>query len=228
MQAALDTQHHLIVAHEVTNVGSDRHHLAHMARQAKAAMGAEALTMLADRGYYAGEEILECERTGITPLVPKPLTSPAKAEGRFGKPDFVYEPEDDTYRCPAGERLTRHFAFVERGMTIHVYCTNRCLGCALKAQCTTGKERRIRRWEHEAVLEAMEERLRQRPEAMQVRQCTVEHAFGTLKGWMGATHFLTKGLKTTAAEMSLHVLAYNLKRVIGILGVQPLLAGIRA
>jgi hypothetical protein len=122
VQAALDTQHHLIVAHEVTNVGPDRHHLAPMASQAKAAMGAEGLTVLADRGDYAGEEILACDQAGITPLVPKPLTAPAKAEGRFGKQDFVYEPEDDTDRCPAGERLTRHFAFVERGMTIHVYC----------------------------------------------------------------------------------------------------------
>jgi transposase len=227
VQAALDTQNHLIVAHEVTNRGSDRHHLATMANQAKTAMGAEALTVLADRGYYAGEKILECERTGITALVPKPLTSPAKAEGRFGKQDFVYEADDDTYRCPAGEKLTRRFASVEKGMTIHVYWTTRCAGCALKAQCTTGRERRIRRWKHEAVLDAMEERLRARPDAMQVRKSTVEHAFGTLKGWMGATHFLTKGLKTTAAEMALHVLAYNMKRVIGILGVQPLLAGIR-
>jgi transposase len=155
------------------------------------------------------------------------LTSPAKAEGRFGKQDFTYEPEDNTYRCPAGEKLTRRFASIEKGMTIHVYWTTRCASCALKAQCTTGRERRIRRWEHEAMLDAMEERLRARPDAMQVRKSTVEHAFGTLKGWMGATHFLTKGLKSTAAEMSLHVLAYNMKRVIGLLGVQPLLAGSR-
>ena len=227
VQAALDTQHHLIVAHEVTNVGPDRHHLTSMASQAQDALQTEELTVLADRGYYAGEEILSCTRAGITPLVPKPLTSPAKAEGRFGKQDFVYEPENDTYRCPAGEKLTRRFASVEKGMTIHVYWTTRCANCALKAQCTTGRERRIRRWEHEAVLDAMEERLRARPDAMQVRKSTVEHVFGTLKGWMGATHFLTKGLKTTAAEMALHVLAYNLKRVIGILGVRPLLAGIR-
>ncbi len=227
VQAALDTKHHLVAAHEVTNVGPDRHHLVAMAGQAKAAMKADALTVLADRGYYTGEEILACTRAGMTPLVPKPLTSPAKAEGRFGKQDFVYEPEDDTYRCPAGEKLIRRFASLEKGMTIHVYWTTRCANCALKAQCTTGRERRIRRWEHEAVLDAMEKQLRARPDAMQVRKSTVEHVFGTLKGWMAATHFLTKGLKTTAAEMALHVLAYNMKRVIGILGVQALLAGIR-
>jgi Transposase DDE domain len=227
VQAALDTKHHLVVAHEVTNAGSDRHHLVAMAGQVKAVMESDALTVLADRGYYTGEEILACTRVGITPLVPKPLTSPAKAEGRFGKQDFVYEPDDDTYRCPAGEKLIRRFASVEKGLTIHVYWTNRCADCALKAQCTTGRERRIRCWEHEAVLDAVEAKLRARPEAMQIRKSTVEHAFGTLKDWMGATHFLTKGLKTTAAEMALHVLAYNMKRVISLLGVEPLLAGIR-
>jgi transposase len=163
VQAVLDTEHHLIVTHEVINVGPDRHHLARMARQAKAALGAEALTGLADRGYYDGQEIRTCDQVGITPLVPKPLTSPAKAEGRFGKQDFTSEPDDDTDRCPAGERLTRRFASVEKGLTLHVSFTNRCSGCALKAQCTTGKERRIKRWEHEAVLDTMQERLRQRP-----------------------------------------------------------------
>jgi hypothetical protein len=155
------------------------------------------------------------------------MAGQVKAEGRFGKQDFVYEPEDDIYRCPAGEKLTWRFASVEKGMTLHVYFSTRCSGCALKAQCTTGKERRIRRWEHEAVLDAMEAQLQTRPDAMQVRKSTVEHVFGTLKGWRGATPFLTKGLKTTAAEMALHVLAYNMKQVIGILGVQPLLTGIR-
>jgi transposase len=212
VQAALDTRHHLGVAHEVTNAGSDRHHLVAMAGQVKGGMEADALTVLADRGYDTGEQILACTRAGITPLVPKPLTAPAKAEGRFGKQDFVYEPDDDTYRCPAGETLIRRFASVEKGLTIHVSWATRCADCALKAPCTTGRELRIRRWEHEAV---------------QIRNSTVEHAFGTLKGWMGATHFLTKGLKTTAAERALHVLAYNMKRVISVLGVKPLLAGIR-
>ncbi len=113
-------------------------------------------------------------------------------------------------------------------MTLHVYWTTRCSGCAPKAQCTPAGSGGSHAKRHEAVLDAMEAKLRARPDAMQVRKSTVEHVFGTLKGGMGATHFLTKGLKTTAAEMSLHVLAYNLKRVIGILGVQPLLAEIRA
>jgi len=97
----------------------------------------------------------------------------------------------------------------------------------MKAQCTTGKERRVKRWEHEAVLEAMQARLDRDPDKMRVRRQTVEHPFGTIKSWMGSTHFLTKTLDRVSAEMSLHVLAYNLKRVMQLLGVGPLLEAMR-
>jgi transposase len=227
VQAAVDVQHHLIVAHEVTNVGSDRAQLSGMAKQAQTAMDAEALDAIADRGYYTGEEILDCERAGITPYVPKPLTSGAKAAGRFGKQDFIYIAEDNAYRCPAGERLPWRFTSVEDGKTLHAYFTSACLTCLLKSQCTTGKERRIRRWEHEDVLDAMQDRLDRAPDTMRIRRQTVEHPFGTIKAWMGATHFLTRTLARVSTEMSLHVLAYNLKRVIAILGVVPLIAAIR-
>jgi transposase len=228
VQAAVDAQHHLIVAHEVTNVGSDRSQLARMAGQAKAAMGTEALDVIADRGYFKGEEILACGQIGVTPFVPKALTSGAKAHGRFGKQDFVYHPEDNTYRCPAGERLTWRYDSIEKGMTLHVYWTTKCDGCAIKAQCTTGDWRRLKRWEHEAVLDAMQDRLDRTPNAMKIRKQTVEHPFGTIKSWMGSTHFLTKTLPNVRTEMSLHVLAYNLKRVIAILGVIPLMEAMRA
>src|ERR1019366_862986 len=218
----------LIVAHEVTNHGSDRAQLSNMAGQAKAAMGVEALDVLADRGYFSGEEVLACEPLGVTPYVPKPLTSGSKAKGRFGKQDFVYVAEDDTYRCPAGETLTRRFTSVEDGMNLYVYGTDRCAGCALKSRCTSGKQRRIKRWEHEAVIDAMQDRLDRSPNAMRIRRATLEHAFGTLKAWMGATHFRTKTLEKVKTEMSLHVLAYNLKRVIAILGAQPLMQAMRA
>jgi transposase len=227
VQAAVDAKHHLIVAHEVTNIGSDRAQLSTMAQQAREAGGYETLTVLADRGYFKGEEILACEQAGMTPLVPKPLTSGAKAKGRFGKQDFVYIPEDDVYRCPAGERLTWRFNRVEDGQLLRHYWTTACQRCAIKARCTTGKERRVKRWEHEAVIDAMQQRLDQAPEAMRIRRQTVEHPFGTLKAWMGATHFLTRGLKRVSTEMSLQVLAYNLKRVISILGVAGLLEAIR-
>jgi hypothetical protein len=228
VQTAVDAEHHLIVAHEVTNVGNDRAQLARMAGEAKAAMGVEALEVLADRGYFSGQEVRACEPLGVTPLVPKPLTSGAKARGRFGKQDFIYRPDEDIYRCPAGESLTRRFTALEDGMNIHIYWTSSCAGCPLKGQCASGKERRIRRWEHEAVIDAMQARLDARPDAMRIRRATVEHPFGTLKAWMGATHFKTRTLDRVRTEMSLHVLAYNLKRLIAILGPQPLMAAIRA
>ncbi len=228
VQTAVDTQHHLIVAHDVTNVGHDRDQLSYMAGQAKAAMGVEALDVLADRGYFKGEEVLACEPLGVTPYVPKPLTSGSKAAGRFGKQDFVYIPEEDAYRWPADQRLTWRFTSAEKGMTLHSYWTSKCAECPLKIQCTTGKERRIKRWEHEAVIDAMQDRLDRAPKSMRVRRATVEHPFSTLKAWMGATHFKTRTLEKVRTEMSLHVLAYNLKRVIAILGAQPLMEAMRA
>jgi transposase len=228
VQAAVDARHHLIVAHEVTNTGHDRDQLSGMAGQAKAAMGLQALDVLADRGYFDGEEVLACEAIGVTPYVPKPLTSGSKAKGRFGKQDFVYLADDDVYRCPAGQTLTRRFTSVEDGMNLYVYWTAKCAGCPLKNRCTSGKERRIKRWEHEAVIDAMQERLDRRPDAMRIRRATVEHPFGTLKAWMGATHFKTRTLDKVRTEMSLHVLAYNLKRVVAMLGPQSLVEAIRA
>ena len=180
-----------------------------MGAQAKAEMDVEDLDVLAERGYFSGEEVLAREPLGVTPYVPKPLTSGAKAKGRFGKQDFTYRPE--TYRCPAGETLTRRFTSVEDGMDLHVYWTTRCADYPLKPHRTSGRERRIKRWEHEAVIEAMQARLDRKPDAMRIRRATVEHTFGTLKAWMGATHFKTRTLEKVRTEMSLHVLAYNLK-----------------
>jgi len=228
VQAAVDAKQHLSVAHEVTNTGHDRDQLSGMAGQAKAAMGLQALDVLADRGYFDGEEVLACEGIGVTPYVPKPLTSGAKAKGRFGKQDFVYLADDDVYRCPARQTLTRRFTSVEDGMNLDVYWTTKCAGCPLKSRCTSGKQRRIKRWEHEAVIDAMQERLDRRPDAMRIRRATVEHPFGTLKAWMGATHFKTRTLDKVRTEMSLHVLAYNLKRIVAMLGPQSLIEAIRA
>lgn len=229
VQAVVDAEHHLVVAHEVTNQGYDRNQLTNMALQAKAATGAEDLTVLADRGYFSGAEILACEQAGVTPYVPRPLTSGAKADGRFGKQDFVYLPQENAYRCPSGQTLPWHMTSVENGLTLHRYWDlASCRACALKPQCTPAKERRISRWEHEEVLETMQRRLDREPRAMRIRRQTVEHVFGTLKAWMGATHFKTRRLKNVSAEMSLQVLAYNLKRVIAILGVRPLIAAMQA
>jgi transposase len=228
VQAAVDTKNHLIVTHEVTNVGTDRCQLSNMAEQARTEMGVETLDAVADRGYYEGEEIKACEDSGITVTLPKPQTSGAKAAGRFGKQDFVYVAADDVYRCPAGERLTYRYTNIEDGKTLRRYWTGTCKTCALKTQCTTGTERRITRWEHETVLEKVQDRLDRNPAAMGVRRQTVEHPFGTIKCWMGWTHFLTKRLPKVATEMALNVLAYNMKRVMMIMGVGGLLEAMRA
>jgi transposase len=226
VQVAVDTEHHLIVTHEVTNSGSDRAQLANMAKQAKAVLKAETIEAVADRGYFSSPEILECHEAGITVTLPKPLTSGAKSEGRFGKQDFVYLPEEDVYRCPAGERLPYRYTNEEDGKVLRRYWTTACPNCSLKAQCTTGPQRRITRWEHEHLLEAVQQRLDANPQAMRQRRETVEHPFGTIKARMGATHFLTKTLPKVAAEMALSVLAYNLTRVMNIVGIKPLMAAL--
>ena len=228
VQTAVDTKHHLIITHEVTNIGTDRSQLASVAKEAKATLETQSLDVVADRGYFSSEEILACAEAGITVTLPKPMTSNSKAEGRFGKQDFRYLAEQDVYICPARERLTYHFTNEENGLILRRYWTNACQNCAIKHDCTTGKQRRITRWEHEHVLEAVQRRLDQHPEKMRQRRETVEHPFGTLKARMGATHFLMKTLPRVAAEMALHVLAYNLTRVMNILGIQPLLAAMRA
>ena len=226
VQAAVDTENHLIVAHEVTNVGTDRSQLANMAAQAKAALHTDKLEAVADRGYFKGEEILACDETGITVTLPKPQTSGAKSEGRFGKQDFVYRPTEDVYRCPAGETLKYYYTNEENGQQMRNYWTNACRTCPIKTQCTTSAQRRIKRWEHEHVVEAVQKRLDKNPQAMRVRRETVEHPFGTLKMRMGATHFLCKTLPKVATEMALCVLGYNLTRVMNIVGVEKLMEAI--
>ena len=228
VQTAVDTEHHLIVAHEVTNIGSDRSQLTNTATAAKEALGVDELEAVADRGYFNGEEIKACDDAGITVTLPKPMTSGAKSEGRFGKQDFVYLAEENAYRCPAGEKLIYHYTNEENGQTLHRYWTNACRTCALKAKCTEGNERRITRWEHEAVVEAVQKRLDANPGAMRTRRETVEHPFGTMKMRMGATHFLCKTLPKVATEMALCVLTYNFTRVLNIFGVEKMMEAIAA
>ena len=207
VQVAVETEHHLIVTHEVTNSGSDRAQLANMGRQAREALGVDKLEAVADRGYYNSTEIKACDDAGIAVTLPKPMTSGAKSDGRFGKQDFVYNAAEDVYRCPAGEKLAYRMTTEQDGKMMRRYWTNACPNCLLKSKCTTGNERRIPRWEHEHVLEAAQKRLDENPQAMRARRETVEHPFGTLKMRMGTTHFLMKRLPKVATEMALHVLA---------------------
>jgi transposase len=228
VQTAVDTKNHLIVTHEVTNEGSDRHQLKKMAEAAREALGTKKLTAIADRGYYSGQEIKACDDAGMVPLIPKNFTSTSRADGRYDKSDFVYVRRRDAYRCPAGEYAIRRFTSIEKGMAIYKYWSSACPNCALRSKCTTSKYRRIGRWEHEEVLEKMQARLDRDPSRMQLRRQTAEHPFGTIKSWMGATHFLCRTLPKVSAEMSLHVLAYNLKRVMRIMGTSGLVQALHA
>nr|WP_316641979.1 IS1182 family transposase [uncultured Roseateles sp.] len=220
VQTAVDTKNHLIVAHEVTNNGSDRAQLSAIALAARDAMGKRRLKAIADRGYYSGLGLKACEDAGIAALVPKPMTSNARAEGRFDKSDFIYIARADEYQCLAGQRAIRRFSREEDGLQISVYWSSACPACPTKAQCTPSEYRRIRRWEHEDVVDRVQQRLDRMPTAMTVRKSTIEHVFGTLKHWMGWTHFLMRGIQNVSTEMSLSVLAYNFKRVLSILGFE--------
>jgi hypothetical protein len=231
VQSAVEADNHLIVAHEVTNQFNDHSQLSPMAIAAKDAMAVDELDAVADRGYFKGEEVLACDEAGITVYVPRPTTSNNKAKGLYDTEDFRYVCEDHEYECPAGERLPYRSKRIERGQWQLRYWCSHCGSCALKPKCTTGKDRRVTRWVREDVLDAMRERIDRHPHMMRLmrlRRDTVEHPFGTLKRWMGAERFLMKGLHNVGTEMSLQVLAYNMKRVINILGVAGLLRALYA
>ena len=228
VQTAVDAAHHLIVAHEVTNQGNDRDFLSPMANKARAEMGVEELEVVADRGYYKGEQIKASEEAGVSVYIPKSRTSGNRARGLYDKSDFRYLPQEDAYRCPVGDTLIWRQTTKEKGQNLHRYWSSNCQTCRLKSKCTTGKQRRVTRWEHEDILDRVERRLARDPGKMRTRCQTVEHPFGTLKHWMGATHFQMITLEHVGTEMSLHVLAYNLKRVMNIMGVGSLIEAIKA
>ena len=223
VQSAVDAKHHLIVAHNVSKIGSDRRQLSTMAQQAKDVLGTNKLTVVADKGYYNGDEIRACEKNDIVAYIAKPKTSPNKAKGYFDRSRFKYIKQDDEYECPAGERLTYRTTSNEQGKEIRRYWRSACGSCAIKSQCTNGKERRVRRWVHEDVLERAAKRLRRRPEVMLARRSLVEHPFGTLKSWTNANHFLTKRLSGVSTETSLQILAYNMKRAINLVGTKKIM-----
>ena len=194
----------------------------------KDALEKETLTVVADKGYYKGEEVVACVAAGITPIMPKCLTSGNKANGLLDKRHFVYDANSNTYQCPAGEMLIERFRTLEKGKNLIAYWSSNCKSCALKPSCTTSGQRRIKRWENEAVLDQMQSNLENMPDAMKIRRCTIEHTFGTLKHWVGASHFLMKTKAHVSTEMSLHVLAYNMKRVISIMGSVALMKAMAA
>lgn len=228
VQTAVDSKHHLIVEQDVTNEGLDNHQLLLMAQSAKQMLDQRELQVVTDMGYYNQEELKQCAEAGVTAYVSKPIVSKNTARGLFGKEKFVYEPDGDCYRCPRGERLTFRFQSRERKQKkFRYYWTTACLGCPIKAQCTTNKKfRRLKRWEYEAILEQIEQRVRANPGIMKLRQQIVEHPFGTIKFWHDQRHFLMRRLEKVKGEFSLSTLAYNIKRAIDVLGVRALVAAL--
>ena len=224
VQTAVDEKHHLIVSHEVTNATTDRRQLDKMGKQAKRVLRTKKLKVVADAGYYEGQAIVDCYGAQITALVPKTDTTNRKAKGQYTKADFNYDAEHNEYVCPAGERLRYRFDSVEKGKRLWVYERYGCSSCALQAQCTTAAAKRLKRWEHEDILVKAEAELKKHPDAMRQRKALVEHPFSTLKQAMGSTHFLMRRLPNVKAEMSLHVLAYNMKRAINVLGAAKIMA----
>ncbi|MDQ3697163.1 MAG: IS1182 family transposase [Gemmatimonadota bacterium] len=227
VQTAVDDKHKLIVANDVTNAPTDRAELSTMASAANAVLAATDLNVIADMGYYSGPEVVTCLNAGITPTLPRPLSSANAKHGLYTKEDFAYDAARDEYRCPAGATLTYRFSTIEQGRGMRYYSTSACGRCAIKARCTRNKDaRRITRWEQEAILEAMERRLKANPELGRRRKAIVEHPFGTMKRGMDQGYFLLRGLYKVRAEFSLTVLAYNLKRVINIVGVPRMVAAL--
>ena len=230
VQSAVETKHHLIVAHEVTNT-PDRGHLCSTAVKAQVAVGRKNITVLADKGYYSGPDIKDTMDAGMTVLVPKGDTSGSEKKGIFNRSKFHYDAEQDTYICPAGQELSYRLTSHEKGLAIRKYSagTGTCRTCQLKPQCSNSKQpRRISRWVHQGSLDQMEDLKQSLPDSMLIRKQTVEHPFGTIKSWMGATHFLTRGFENVRTEMNLHVLAYNLKRMIKIFGAQELIRAMQS
>jgi len=227
VQIGVDSKHKLIVEHKVTNAVTDQGQLASMALRTKETLGVESLDVVADKGYYDGQQVKACEEEGIRPYISKPQTSANKKRGLYTKADFTYDAEGNIYRCPHGAELTFRFETEEKGRHIRYYATTACRDCPFKEQCTRNKRgRRITRWVDEHILEAMAQRVQERPDIMKERQAIVEHPFGTMKRAMQQGYFLLRGLVKVAAEMSLTVLAYNIKRVITILGVEKMIAAL--
>ena len=224
VQIAVDEKNKLIVAGNVTNDVTDINSLSEIAIEAKDILGSGKIDAVSDMGYYNGSEIKRVIEEGITPYIAKPDTSANTKLGLYGKKKFKYDSDKDCYICPAGEQLPFRFDTVEKGRHIKYYWNSKCKACSLKSKCTRSKDyRRITRWVDEDILDEMKRRVDAHPEMMFKRKCIVEHPFGTLKRSMNQGYFLTKGLSNVKVEFSLSVLAYNIKRVINIMGVKAMI-----
>ena len=230
VQTAVDTKHHLIVSHDIDKA-ADRGQLTSVAKQVQQAMNKKDITVLADKGYFSRLDIKASHDLGITANVPQTDTSGSARKGIFNKSLFRYDKDKDVYICPAGETLQNRFRATEKGVEQDIYFNNiACSHCEIRAKCTQSKKdpRRMRRWIHEPIIDAMQKRLDDNRDIPVLRKQTVEHPFGTIKMWMGAQHFLMTRKHNVLTEMSIHVLAYNLKRMMSIMGVTGLISAMTA
>lgn len=222
VQIAVDSKHKLIVANEVTSAGSDRGQLANIASQAKETLSVENLEATVDMGYYDCADVKQCEEQGITVYMQKPPLGEMK-KGKFTKDDFTYNAEKDLYICPAGEELGSKGKGIEKGRQMKYYTTEACGTCVKRSQCTEGAKRRIKRLVDEEIMEQMAARVRAGPDRLRLRKGLVEHPFGTIKRAMGQGYFLMRGKSKVGTEMSMTVMAYNMKRIINIVGVRKMI-----
>jgi transposase len=228
VQIAVDSKHKLIIDSDVSNEETDLHQLARMAIRSREVLEKEYLEVVADAGYFKSEEIKQCSDHQITCYVPEPKKSQNKKKGLFTDKDFQYDASRDVYRCPAEAVLPRKGTVMKGNRMVVTYVGMGCHSCSLRTRCTKNKAggRRMYRWIHENVLDALRMRLKENPDKLQRRKELAEHPFGTIKFWMGYGSFLMRGLKKVTTEISLSVMAFNLKRALTILGLPALLAAV--
>jgi transposase len=229
VQIAVDTKHKLIVEQQVTNQVLDMGLLTETAEPAKEILGIETIDVVADKGCFKIEDIEACEKAGMQPYVSRPQRGPSVRAGFFRKDEFKYDPETDSFTCPAGQRLTPYSSSALRQLKKINYANRKaCRDCPLRARCTDNQFRTVSRLENEAVLDRMQERLAKRPEVLNQRRETVEHPFGSIKQWMNQGAFLMRGLEKVRGEFSLTALAYNLRRVLNLIVFDKLMAAVKA
>lgn len=219
VQTAVDAEHALIVAQQVTEEGTDNRSLLPMAQAAKEAVGNPPLLhVVADAGYSNGEQAEACEAQGIVPHVPANRAVNNHGDGKlFDRSEFHYEEKTDTFRCPANQTLTRKQLSRKDRAVYYAGNAAICGACAMKARCTDGAQRLVSRHLHEGALQRMQSRAT--PEAMRLRRSTVEHPFAALKYHIfGHPRFLLRGRQGAQAEISLATIVYNLKRMRAVLG----------
>jgi len=228
VQVAVDTKHKLIVEQQVTNRVVDMGLLTETAEPAKEILGVERIAVVADRGYFKIEDIEACETAGMEPYVPRPQRGSSVSAGLFRKDEFRYDPESDTLLCPGGQRLQPYSSsFLRKLKKINYANRQACRNCPIRSRCTRNTFRSVSRLENEAVLDRMQARIARRPDILSIRRETVEHPFGSIKQWMNQGAFLMRRLPKVRAEFSLTALAYNLRRVLNIVGFTELMAAVQ-